>query len=159
MTIGAASRLDVVTCTQFTTGIVFGTQPIMTFDRTVQTDVQRTDEGALTIVMEQLLNNKKFHDFVAFAAPPIEAGAVEAVTLENGTIVGGTTAASPDLLCIAYGSVDTNLDSDSNGQRIVAAGIFKLSSTSGAQTWSANTYGGVPRPADQSACNAAYRTF
>lgn len=107
-----------------------GSDPVADFQLIEQTSPTRQDNGGYEIQFTQLQDDQDFHDFIDTYAPVTEATGGEEVTLEDGSIVGGSTASSPDLYMESYGPTISSTPET----RKLWAGIVKVNSSSGSYT-------------------------
>lgn len=131
---GGASRVQFFTVdTDHTT---IGADAAADFALIEQTGAARQDNGGYELTFTQLQDDADFHDFINTYAPVTEATGGEEITLEDGSVVGGSTASSQDLLMISYGPTISSTPET----RKVWAGIVKVNSTSGSYTQANASY-------------------
>lgn len=132
---GGANRLDLFTLASTHESI--GSSPVYTNQFLVTSEFSRTESGPWEATLTQLEDSPDFWAFLETYAPSTEASGTAEETLEDGTTIGGTTAASTDLLAVSYGPKQTP---DSTEYRKLWVGVVKVSSDSGSYTQQNDTF-------------------
>lgn len=130
---GGANYLSVFSMDQDHTTVY--TTELIAFDKTISTQVNRSEQGGFDLTLDQTKDNAALNTFLETYAPVSETGEQEEITYEDGSEDGGATGGSPDVLCLVYGAVVTG-----GTERKVVAVVSKFLNTSGSYTQAANTF-------------------